>query len=118
MIEPEGVCRVRCINEKKVVLARKQMPDDGSLFYLSDMFKTLGDRTRVRILYALSKEELCVCDISAVLDMSVSAVSHQLRLLRNKKLVKYRRDGKIVYYSLHDDHAVRLLKIAHEHATE
>lgn len=114
----EDVCQPRIINEKKVHAVRKQMLDDGIFVSLSDTFKTLGDRTRVKILHALSNEELCVCDISAVLDMSMSAVSHQLRVLRNMKLVKYRKDGKIVYYSLDDEHIVQLLQMAYEHVTE
>ncbi len=118
MSNREDVCQVRVINEKKVSAVRRQMLEDDIFASLGDTFKTLGDRTRVKILYALSKGELCVCDISEVLNMSVSAVSHQLRVLRNMKLVKYRKDGKIVYYSLDDDHIVQLLKMAYEHATE
>jgi DNA-binding transcriptional ArsR family regulator len=114
----KDVCQSKIINEKKVDAVRGQMLDDDVFSNLSETFKTLGDNTRVRILHALSKEELCVCDISAILDMSVSAVSHQLRVLRNMKLVKYRKDGKIVHYSLDDDHMVQLLKMAQEHVTE
>ena len=114
----EDICETRVINEKKVSTVKAQMLDDDIFFSLSDTFKTLGDKTRVKILHALSREELCVCDISAILDMSISAVSHQLRVLRNTKLVKFRKDGKIVYYSLDDDHIIRLLKMAHEHVTE
>jgi DNA-binding transcriptional ArsR family regulator len=114
----EDVCQVRIINENKVNLVKDQMLEDNVFGNLSNTFKTLGDNTRVRILFALSKEELCVCDISAVLDMSISAVSHQLRVLRNMNLVKYKKEGKIVYYSLNDDHIVRLLKMAQEHVTE
>ncbi|MFQ5884759.1 MAG: ArsR/SmtB family transcription factor [Thermoplasmata archaeon] len=118
MTNKKDVCQTRAINEKKVQAVRKQMLDDEIFLSLSDTFKALGDRTRVKILHALSKEELCVCDISAILDMSISAVSHQLRVLRNMKLVRFRKDGKIVNYSLDDDHIVRLLKMAHEHVTE
>jgi DNA-binding transcriptional ArsR family regulator len=114
----EDVCQVRIINEDKVSSVKNQMLEDDIFDNLSDTFKTLGDNTRVKILFALSKEELCVCDISAVLDMSISAVSHQLRVLRNMNLVKYKKEGKVVYYSLNDDHIVRLLKMAHEHVTE
>jgi len=78
----------------------------------------LGDKTRIKILYALSKSELCVCDISAVLDMSMSAVSHQLRVLRNMKLVKYRKKGKEVYYSLDDEHIIQLIGISYRHVME
>jgi DNA-binding transcriptional ArsR family regulator len=114
----EDVCQVRIINENKVSSVKDQMLEDNIFGNLSDTFKTLGDNTRVRILFALSKEELCVCDISAVLDMSISAVSHQLRVLRNMNLVKHKKEGKIVYYSLNDDHIVKLLKMAQEHVTE
>jgi DNA-binding transcriptional ArsR family regulator len=114
----EDVCQIRIINEKKVSIVKKQMLENIIFGNLSDTFKTLGDNTRVKILFALSKEELCVCDISAVLDMSISAVSHQLRVLRNMNLVKHKKEGKIVYYSLNDDHIVKLLKMAYEHVTE
>lgn len=114
----EDVCQIKVINEKKVDYVKDQMLEDNVFGNLSDTFKTLGDNTRIRILFALSKEELCVCDISAVLDMSISAVSHQLRVLRNMNLVKHKKEGKIVYYSLNDDHIVRLLKMAYEHVTE
>ena len=90
----DDVCEIRVINEKKVSGVKKQMLHDAIFMKLSHTFKTLGDKTRVKILYALSKEELCVCDISAVLDISISAVSHQLRVLRQMNLVKYRKDGK------------------------
>ena len=118
MDEKEDVCQIRIINEKKVNIVKNQMLEDDIFGNLSDTFKTLGDNTRVKILFALSKEELCVCDISAVLDMSISAVSHQLRVLRNMNLVKHKKEGKIVYYSLNDDHIVKLLKMAKEHVTE
>lgn len=114
----KDVCQVKAIDEKKVQSVKGQMLDNDVFASLSDTFKTLGDSTRAKILHALSKEELCVCDISAILDMSTSAVSHQLRVLRNMKLVKNRKDGKIVHYSLDDDHVVRLLKMAYEHVTE
>jgi ArsR family transcriptional regulator len=118
MNNKEDVCEIKTIDEKKVNTVKRQMLEEDIFTNLSDAFKTLGDKTRVKILHALSKEELCVCDISAILDMSLSAVSHQLRVLRNMKLVKYRKDGKTVYYSLDDAHIVQLLKMAYEHVTE
>jgi DNA-binding transcriptional ArsR family regulator len=118
MPEKSDLCQVSIINDKKVKAVKRQMLKDNTFANLSDVFKALGDNTRVRILYALSKEELCVCDISAVLDMSLSAVSHQLRILRNQKIVKNRKEGKIVYYSLNDVHIVQLIKMGHEHVTE
>jgi len=114
----EDVCQINVINERKVRAVRRKMLNDDVFANLSEIFKTLGDKTRVKILYALSKKELCVCDISAVLDMSASAISHQLRVLRNMKLVKYRKEGKMVYYSLDDEHVLHLLKMAYEHVME
>lgn len=118
MTEKVDVCQVNMIDEKKVLAVKKQMLDEDAFSDLSDTFKTLGDGTRVKILYALSNAELCVCDIASVLDMSVSAVSHQLRLLRNMKLVKHRKEGKIVYYSLKDRHIIQLIKMGYEHVLE
>ena len=87
-------------------------------FDLADFYKIFGDTTRVKILYALDKSELCVCDISALLGMSVSAVSHQLRALRDSNLVRTKRDGKIVYYSLADEHVKSILECGLEHIEE
>lgn len=84
---------------------------------LAETFKILADPTRIKILHALSKRELCVCDIAAVVKMGQSAVSHQLRLLRGSRLVKYRRDGKMVWYSLDDEHISSLLSQGIEHIT-
>lgn len=91
------------------------MRDEGAYQDMSDIFRVLGDRTRVQILDAISKEELCVCDISAVLKMNSSAVSHHLRTLRNLKLVRHRRKGKKVYYALSDSHVTLLLAQALDH---
>lgn len=85
---------------------------------LSELFKVLGDETRIRILYLLYLQELCVCDIAEVMEMSMPAVSHHLRLLRAHRLVKYRRDGREVYYSLDDHHIVELIRVAQEHFEE
>lgn len=85
---------------------------------LSEIFKALTDETRTKILYLLSFEEMCVCDLAEVLDMSMPAISHHLRLLRTMRLVKYRRDGKMVYYSLDDDHVLQLIKVAQAHFSE
>ena len=85
---------------------------------LSELFRVLGDETRTKILYLLSRQELCVCDIAQILEMSLPAVSHHLRLLKMMRLVKYRRDGKVVYYSLDDDHIMNLIHQAREHFAE
>ena len=118
MNSKEDICQTSVINEKKVKAVKKQLLDQEIYSNLSETFNALGSNTRVKILHILSKEELCVCDISAILDMSISAISHQLRVLRNLKLVKYRKEGKVVYYSLDDEHIVKLLKMALEHVTE
>ncbi len=85
---------------------------------LSEIFKVLGDETRTKIIYILSLKELCVCDIAEIMDMSLPAISHHLRLLRSLRLVKYRRKGQMVYYSLDDKHILNLIKQAQEHFRE
>ena len=114
----EDTCQIKIINEKKVQKVKKQMIIEDDFQDMSETFKAIADKTRLKILYALSKEELCVCDLSAVVDMSISLVSHQLRLLRDKKLVKFRKEGKSVFYSLDDNHVVQLIKMAYDHVTE
>jgi DNA-binding transcriptional ArsR family regulator len=114
----KDVCDTKIINKEKVERVKKQMIDENKFKDLSETFKTISDKTRLEILYALSKHELCVCDLSAVVNMSISLVSHQLRLLRDKKLVKFRKEGKSVYYSLDDDHVVQLIKMAYDHLIE
>lgn len=111
------ICEVEYIDREKVESARKQMPLDKHLDELSEMFKALASRVRVRILFALSTEGLCVCDLANLLGLSVSAVSHHLRLLRMLKVVKYRKEGLKVYYSLDDEHIEHLLGDALEHMT-
>jgi ArsR family transcriptional regulator, lead/cadmium/zinc/bismuth-responsive transcriptional repressor len=85
---------------------------------MAETFKSMSDTTRLKILYILSKQHLCVCDIAEIVNMSISAVSHQLRILRDKKLVKYKKQGKCALYSLDDDHVVQLLTMAYEHVME
>jgi DNA-binding transcriptional ArsR family regulator len=92
------------IHEEVVAAVREKMPGDETLLDLADLFKVFSDSTRVKILCALLRAEMCVCDIAALLGMSKSAISHQLRTLRQTRLVKYRREGKVVYYSLQDEH--------------
>ena len=111
-------CEVRCLNPGKVRRIAKLFPTSETLTELSDLFQLLSDPNRIKILYALSREEVCVCDLSALLGMSDSAVSHQLRLLRALRLVKSRKDGRVVYYSLSDDHVTRLLEMSLEHENE
>ena len=112
------ICQTKCINPEKIVRTREIMCAEKDLMGLAEIFKLLGDFTRVRILQALSIEELCVCDISALLELTQSAVSHQLRLLRAAKLVKFRKEGKIVFYSLGDDHVRNLFDQGLKHVRE
>ena len=94
------------------------MPRDDELCALSEFFRVFGDPTRLRMLYALSRSELCVCDLAALLGSSQSAVSHQLQILRSKRLVRYRREGKTVFYSLDDEHIFSMINMAIEHGRE
>ena len=94
------------------------MPNEEELFALADFYKIFGDSTRIRILFVLYETELCVCDIAQMLGMTVSAISHQLRILKQARLVKFRRAGKTVYYSLADDHIHAILGQGMEHVRE
>lgn len=94
------------------------MPNEEILYDLAELFRVFGDSTRIKIMYALFESELCVNDISEVLDMTQSAVSHQLRVLKANKLVKFRRDGKSIIYSLDDDHVRSILALGMEHVEE
>ena len=94
------------------------LPDEEILYDVAELFKVFGDSTRVRIICALFEREMCVCDIAEVLNMTQSAISHQLRVLKQARLVKYRRDGKTVFYSLSDDHIKHIFKQAFEHVME
>lgn len=114
---PHDACQAVCTNAEKVVKLQEQFIDEKLILSLTDIFKALSDPTRARIIYALTQEpELCVCDLSTVLGMSVSSISHQLRLLRDLRLVKRRKVGKTAYYSLDDDHVVTLFRQGLEHA--
>ena len=101
-----------------VAAIKDRMADENTLFDLAELFKIFGDSTRVKILYTLSMSEMCVRDIAGVLNMTVSAVSHQLSILRRSKLVSTRRNGKTIYYSLADDHVTSILAQGYEHITE
>ena len=94
------------------------MPDDEVLYELADLFRVFGDSTRIKILYALFESELCVGDLAQLLDVSQSAVSHQLRVLKDSKLVRFRREGKTVYYALDDDHVRSILSMGMDHIEE
>lgn len=101
-------CDCEVIHEDIVNMVKSKMPKEETLYDLAELFKVFGDSTRIRILWALDESEMCVCDIASLLNMTQSAISHQLRVLKQAKLVKNRREGKVVYYSLDDDH-VRLI---------
>jgi len=113
-----AVCEILCINERKVASARQAMKPDATIFKLAAIFKVLGDPTRTKIISALLQEELCVCDLASLIGISQSAISHQLRVLRNMNLVTYRKDGKIAYYSLNDDHINSILIEGLKHVEE
>ncbi|MBR2907920.1 MAG: helix-turn-helix transcriptional regulator [Clostridia bacterium] len=111
-------CADTVVHDAVLIDVRASIPPDEHLYALADLYKVFGDSTRIRILYALFEAELCVCDIAELLSMSVSAISHQLRVLKQAKLVRYRRDGKTVYYSLADDHVRAILGQGMEHVEE
>jgi Predicted transcriptional regulators len=111
-------CDCTIIHEDVVRDVKSRMPEDEKLFDLAELFKVFGDTTRVKILYALFRSEMCVCDISALLNMTKSSISHQLRILKQAKLVKYRKDGKVVYYSLDDEHVRSIFDQGWEHISE
>lgn len=94
------------------------MPEEEILYDLAELYKVFGDSTRIKILYVLFESDVCVCDIASVLNMSTSAISHQLRVLKQARLIKYRREGKTVFYSLADDHVKTILAQGMEHISE
>ena len=105
-------------NEDVVSKVLENQPDDEYLYDLADLFKTFGDSTRIKILYALFKGELCVGDLATILQLSQPAISHQLKVLKDAKLVKFRREGKVIFYSLDDDHVRSILSIGMNHIEE
>lgn len=111
-------CEIQFVDEQKVENARKAMKSAEAVTTLAETFKILGDPTRIKIAFALSKEELCVCDIANLLGVSQSAVSHSLRTLRQMKLVRFRKEGKIAYYTLDDEHIANLLDEGFRHVEE
>ncbi len=111
-------CDCELIHEDKVNEVKSKMLSDDEYLDLSDLFKMFADSTRVRIMHALEKSELCVCDLANLLNMTKSAISHQLQSLRLMNLVKYRKEGQVVYYSLKDDHVKKLIDIGFEHISE
>ena len=111
-------CEYIHVHEDIVSQVNENMPDEEILYDLAELFKIFGDSTRIKILYVLFESEMCVCDIAQLLGMSQSAISHQLRALKQSKLVKYRREGKTVFYSLADSHVRTILDQGMEHVAE
>jgi ArsR family transcriptional regulator len=112
------VCECEELHEEIILKKKQNMPDEETLYDLSDFFKILGDSTRINILFAIDGEPMCVCDIANLLGMTKSAVSHQLKILRQTSLVTYRKAGKNVFYSLADDHVRDIIEKALEHIKE
>lgn len=114
----EEICELNIIHQDKVDEVKKYIPEDGLIYDLAEFFKVFADSTRMKIIYALIENELCVCDIAGVVGTTQSAISHQLRILKQSKLVKYRKEGKVVYYSLDDEHISEIVKKGREHIEE
>lgn len=111
-------CDEFCAHQDVIAQVKPDMPDEETLYDLAELFKMFGDSTRIRILYVLFEAEVCVCDIAEVLNMSQSAISHQLRVLKQSQLVRSRREGKTIYYSLADDHVRTIINQGMEHIEE
>lgn len=120
MADKQEIDRCFCtvVHEDIIERVRSHMPQDENLYDLAELFKVFGDSTRIKILWALDESEMCVCDIAVLLGMSQSAISHQLRVLKQARLVKYRKDGKIVYYSLDDEHVRQIFNQGLTHINE
>ena len=112
------VCEANVIHQDAVAKVRENMQDEDPIYEVAELFKVFGDSTRIKILYALFEAELCVCDIAQLLGLTQSAVSHQLRVLKANRLVKPRKDGKTVFYSLADDHVRKIIAQGMEHIEE
>ena len=118
MMDKMDLCECNIIHEDVVERVRRQMPDETPVYEVSELFKVFGDSTRSRIICALRLEEMCVCDLAALLNMTQSAISHQLRILRSSRLVKSRKQGRMVYYSLDDAHIGEIFSLAFTHIME
>lgn len=111
-------CNGNIIHEDIVVRVKEQLPAEETLYDLAELFKVFGDTTRIKIICALFESEMCVCDLSCLLNMTQSAISHQLRVLKSARLVKFRREGKVVYYSLDDEHIKHIYDAGLNHINE
>lgn len=116
--EPVVCCDETCVHGQVVQRVEHDLPVDEALYDLAELFKVFGDSTRIKILYALFEAEMCVCDIAELLGLTQSAISHQLRVLKSAKLVKFRREGKTVYYALADQHVRSIIGQGMEHIRE
>lgn len=114
----DALCSVTIIHEDILNQVRQEMAENNQLVQMAELFKALDDPTRLKIINALLLAEMCVCDIAALLNMTQPAISHHLKMLRQSQLIKYRRDGKIVYYSLNDDHVELLFRLGLAHVNE
>ena len=114
----DDMCEIECKHDDIIKEVKSELPRDDILLKVSETFKIFGDLTRLKILQALFKRELCVCDLTEVLEANQSTVSHQLRMLRQNNLVKFRKEGKMAYYSLSDDHVEKIIEMGLEHARE
>ena len=120
MEHAEGVelCEKHCIHTEAVKIVEQNIPSEGEMAELAELFKVFGDSTRIKILYTLAQTELCVCDIAELLGMTQPAISYQLKVLKQARLVKNRREGKTIYYSLADRHVEIIIGMAREHLEE
>ncbi len=118
MKKEDMFCDCDVIHADLVESVKKRMPDENELYDLSDFFKVLGDSTRAKIIWALDESEMCVCDLAVLLNMTKSAISHQLSSLKQADLVKHRKEGKVVFYSLADDHVKAIFEKGLEHIRE
>lgn len=114
----ENLCEITIIHEDVVKEVKKIMPKDDEIYDLAEFFKVFADSTRMKMIYALIENELCVCDLANIVNTTQSAISHQLKILRQSKLVKFRKEGKVVYYSLDDEHISQIVKKGREHIEE
>lgn len=116
--ETELACEENEIHEDLLKIVNEKIPEETELYDLAELFKVFGDSTRIRILFVLFESEVCVCDLAKALNMNQSAVSHQLQILRQNKLVKFRREGKSIFYSLADNHVRTIIAQGQEHIEE
>jgi ArsR family transcriptional regulator len=118
MKSPSEVCEINEIHPALLKIVAEKLPEETELYDLAELFKLFGDSTRIRILFVLCEAEVCVCDLAEALNMTQSAISHQLKILKAGKLVKNRRVGKSIFYSLADDHVRSILELGLEHIEE